>query len=169
MRLRWMLLTALITTTALTAAPQIAIAQTCVDLWIARNAIYKARGYCFKTQLATNYFGKGGCKYEDEDQLPLTPAETNRIHEITAQESKMSCRVNDNIALTDSSVSCDQLWVERNFLYKKRGYCFRTPRAITYFGNTGCSVQNESDVPLSPTDRARISQIAKLERAYVCN
>jgi hypothetical protein len=34
--------------------------------------------------------------------------------------------------------SCYDLWVERNAYYKRAGYCFRTPRAIAFFGNGGC-------------------------------
>ena len=33
--------------------------------------------------------------------------------------------------------SCQQLWVERNSYYKARGYCFKSARAISYFGNGG--------------------------------
>jgi hypothetical protein len=63
---------------------------------------------------------------------------------------------------------CQQLWVERNSYYKARGYCFKTQRAIRYFGNGGCWIWDESRVPLSPAERARIAQIRALERAYGC-
>jgi hypothetical protein len=64
--------------------------------------------------------------------------------------------------------TCDQLWVARNSIYKMRGYCFKTQRAINYFGNAGCMYQNEDDVPLTPQDRAHISQIQAQERAMGC-
>jgi YARHG domain len=64
--------------------------------------------------------------------------------------------------------SCQQLWVERNSYYKARGYCFKTARAIAYFGNGGCYIQNEGQVPLSAGERARIDQIRRLEQAYRC-
>src|SRR5215210_4815253 len=38
---------------------------------------------------------------------------------------------------------CQSLWVERNSYYKNAGYCFRTQRAIQYFGNGGCYVYDE--------------------------
>lgn len=42
---------------------------------------------------------------------------------------------------------CQQLWVERNSYYKELGYCFKTQTAIEYFGNGGCHIRNESEVP----------------------
>ena len=42
--------------------------------------------------------------------------------------------------------SCQQLWVERNSYYKRHGYCFKTQRAIAYFGNGGCIYHNEAAV-----------------------
>src|SRR6266571_3665323 len=44
--------------------------------------------------------------------------------------------------------SCEQLWVERNTIFKARGYCFKTPRAISYFGNAGCLYDDEAALPL---------------------
>ena len=44
---------------------------------------------------------------------------------------------------------CYDLWVQRNSIYKEYGYCFKTPRAISYFGNAGCQYDNEGDIPLS--------------------
>ncbi len=36
---------------------------------------------------------------------------------------------------TADAQSCYDLWVQRNSVYKEAGYCFKTPRAIRYFGN----------------------------------
>jgi hypothetical protein len=63
---------------------------------------------------------------------------------------------------------CQELWVERNSIYKERGYCFKTERAISYFGNAGCRYDSESDVPLSESQRARIEQIRRRERENGC-
>jgi hypothetical protein len=65
--------------------------------------------------------------------------------------------------------SCQQLWVERNSYYKRAGYCFKTRRAIDYFGNGGCRYDSEGDLPLSPGERRRIAEITRLERASGCN
>ncbi|MFD2181091.1 YARHG domain-containing protein [Rhodoplanes azumiensis] len=63
---------------------------------------------------------------------------------------------------------CEQLWVERNSIFKARGYCFKTSRAISYFGNAGCVYDVEAMVPLSPGERARVNQIRAMERQYGC-
>jgi hypothetical protein len=68
-----------------------------------------------------------------------------------------------------SAQSCQDLWVERNSYYKDAGYCFKTARAISYFGNAGCRYDNEAAVPLSGSVRARIAEITRMERAYRCN
>jgi hypothetical protein len=64
--------------------------------------------------------------------------------------------------------SCDQLWYERNAIYKQEGYCFKTQRAIAAFGNAGCAYDLEAQVPLSPGERARIAAITQMEQAYSC-
>jgi len=64
--------------------------------------------------------------------------------------------------------SCQALWIERNSYYKRAGYCFRTQRAIAYFGNSGCSVTNQAAVPLSRGERNRIGQIRAMEQRLSC-
>jgi len=64
--------------------------------------------------------------------------------------------------------TCQSLWVERNSYYKAAGYCFKTARAIAYFGNAGCRYDNEASMPLSRAVRARIAEIIRLERRLGC-
>jgi hypothetical protein len=63
---------------------------------------------------------------------------------------------------------CHRLWVERNQIYKDYGYCFKTERAIRYFGNRGCRYEYQEDVPISRRDRARIADIQAEERDLGC-
>jgi hypothetical protein len=63
---------------------------------------------------------------------------------------------------------CQSLWVERNSYYKNAGYCFRTQRAIQYFGNGGCYVTDERQLQFPPGVWARILQIRQIERAMGC-
>jgi clan AA aspartic protease (TIGR02281 family) len=65
-------------------------------------------------------------------------------------------------------LNCDQLWYQRNSIYKANGYCFRTSRAIQAFGNAGCSYNNDQDVPLSAKDRQTLDMIQGLERSKGC-
>jgi YARHG domain len=63
---------------------------------------------------------------------------------------------------------CFDLWVERNSIYKEYGYCFKTPKAINYFGNAGCQDDYESDIPFSLADKGRVLAIKKRERTLGC-
>jgi hypothetical protein len=65
--------------------------------------------------------------------------------------------------------TCQALWVERNAYYKEAGYCFKTARAIRYFGNAGCRYDDEGSVPLSQGVRNRIAEITSIERSLGCN
>jgi hypothetical protein len=65
--------------------------------------------------------------------------------------------------------SCQELWVERNQYYKDAGYCFRTQRAIKYFGNAGCRYDDEGSVPLPRGVRNRIGEISRAERNLGCS
>lgn len=66
------------------------------------------------------------------------------------------------------SQSCSQLRNERNSIFKARGYCFRTARAIREHGNARCLYDSQADVPLSARDRQRINFIRQQERMKGC-
>jgi len=65
--------------------------------------------------------------------------------------------------------SCFDLWVQRNSIYKRAGYCFKTTPAIRHFGNAGCMYDNEAELPLTPGERARIAGIVRMERRFGCS
>lgn len=67
-----------------------------------------------------------------------------------------------------ASSSCEELWSERNAIFKAAGYCFRTPQAIRAFGNAGCQYDDEADVPLSTRQRDQVAQIRATERQLGC-
>lgn len=70
----------------------------------------------------------------------------------------------ENVVITEKQVaskSCEDLWILRNSIYKDAGYCFKSPKAIKWFGNSGCSYDDEAAVPLNDYQRAN----AKLLRA----
>jgi hypothetical protein len=64
--------------------------------------------------------------------------------------------------------SCEELWYQRNEVYKAQGYCFRTQRGISAFGNAGCQYDNVEDVPLSANQRRIVADIQREERARGC-
>lgn len=53
---------------------------------------------------------------------------------------------------------CDDLWVQRNSIYKAYGYCFKTPKAIS---EMPLPIRNEGDIPSTSThfrDQTRLSK-----------
>jgi hypothetical protein len=159
----WSAVATMLTVAAsLAAAP--AYAQTCDQLWVERNQYYRIHGYCFKTERAISFFGNAGCYIQEEGAVPLTPAERARIDQIVQQERAMGC----SSAGPSTGLTCDQLWIARNSMYKARGYCFKTQRAIAYFTNIGCIYQNEGDIPFTQAERNQIEQYVQQERAIGC-
>jgi S1-C subfamily serine protease len=66
-------------------------------------------------------------------------------------------------------MSCDELWLARNEIFKAAGYCFQSERAIRQFGNAGCRYANNQDVPLSDRQRAHLTAITAAEVGRSCS
>lgn len=67
--------------------PAQAQAQSCGQLWYARNSIYSAAGYCFKTPQAIGAFGEGCFPPYGR----LTPSQQAQVNAIKAQERRQGC------------------------------------------------------------------------------
>jgi hypothetical protein len=65
-------------------------------------------------------------------------------------------------------VSCQDIWVMRNQIYKDNGYCFKTKKARNYFGNGGCWVDDESDVPMSSKETKLVLNYRHWEKVKGC-
>lgn len=65
--------------------------QTCDELWYARNEIYKAQGYCFRTQRGIAAFGNAGCQYDNAEDLPLSNTQRRMIADIQREERARRC------------------------------------------------------------------------------
>ena len=65
-------------------------------------------------------------------------------------------------------MACEQLYSERNLIYKNAGFCFKTTRAIREFGNAGCQYDRQADVPLTRSDRAAVADIIAEENYQGC-
>lgn len=90
MRLRNVLmLSGLVVASVAVSAP--ASASVCFDLWVQRNSIYKAYGYCFKTSKAINYFGNAGCLYDNAAAIPMSGPDKRRVLAIKAKEKQLGC------------------------------------------------------------------------------
>ena len=68
-------------------APAPALAQSCDQLWHARNSIFAAAGHCFKTPRAIAVFGTR-CH---PPYGQLTRAQEARVNAIKAQERQLGC------------------------------------------------------------------------------
>jgi hypothetical protein len=93
--------------------------------------------------------------------LILTPAKPEGVD---VRDATNPPNVSPNIF----ALNCDQLWYQRNSIFKAAGYCFSTPRGIRSFGNAGCTYDDERSVPLSDHDRQAINALRQLERAKHC-
>ncbi len=82
----------------------------------------------------------------------------------------IGCTDTDRMSKSDlRQLSCENLWVTRNTIYQENGYCFKTARAIDYFGNDHCSTSNMSHVQLSGIERFNVGQIVAVERQMGCH
>lgn len=77
--------------TALASAPALAQSERCAGLWASRNEIYKAQGYCFRTQRAIATFGNAGCQYDEIEDVPLSAHDRRVIADIVRQERALRC------------------------------------------------------------------------------
>jgi hypothetical protein len=64
--------------------------------------------------------------------------------------------------------SCQVLWEVRNTIFKERGYCFGTAKAVKAFGNAGCLYDDVASVPRNDFERANISAIKEVENNKGC-
>ena len=57
----------------------------------ARNEIYRAQGYCFRTRRGIEAFGNAGCQYDNADEVPLSAAQRRTIADIQREERARRC------------------------------------------------------------------------------
>lgn len=64
------------------------------------------------------------------------------------------------------NLSCDQLWVARNEMFDRRGYCFSSGRGQTYFDNSDCTTSDTGI--LNKTEKANVATIKEVEAVQGC-
>lgn len=103
---------------------------------------------------------------EPDAAIPPAAPETRRPPAIktTRQPAKKKVRKLQPVP-EKREISCQKLWVARNSIFKRRGYCFKTQRAKAYFGNRGCRTRNPR---LSSSERRRVKAILRKERRKGC-
>src|SRR5262245_53837249 len=81
----------------------------------------------------------------------------------------IGCSNKDHYKISDlMQFGCQPLWEVRNWIYKENGYCFRTPKAIEAFGNSGCRYDDVAQVPLNDIERYNMKTIKSVETKKGC-
>lgn len=140
-------------------AAQTYVNMNCYELWHARNSIYAARGYCFKSRRAINIFGSR-CH---PPFGKLNSVEQNRVAAIRKLERGRNCDASGE-ASDYGSMTCDRLWYTRNLIYAEKGHCFDTKRGRAVFG-VHCFPPYGV---LDSAEQEQVSAIRKIERAKNC-
>jgi hypothetical protein len=65
-----------------------------------------------------------------------------------------------------SALDCDRLWIARNEIFARKGYCFQSARGIGYFGNANCSSSSQ-DI-LTPLEQGNVALIKSWETQKTC-
>ena len=63
---------------------------------------------------------------------------------------------------------CNELWVMRNQIYKDNGLCFKSAKAINYFGNGGCSHAKLAELSLSKQEHSILKDVKRSEARQGC-
>jgi len=63
-----------------------------------------------------------------------------------------------------SSMTCGELWYERNLIYAENGYCFKTRRARNVFGRRCFPPYGK----LSNYEKRQVNRIRRWEREFGC-
>jgi hypothetical protein len=108
---------------------------------------------------------------ESAPTLP-PPSPQSRDETATAQQSRapapteISVRAPTatNAPKSGASMSCDELWHERNAIYARNGYCFKTAKAIAAFGKSCFPPYGALQGP----DRNRVAEISIWEKQKAC-
>ncbi|MFP4537010.1 MAG: YARHG domain-containing protein [Dichotomicrobium sp.] len=73
-------------------------------------------------------------------------------------------------ALTEADLSeldCEELWIARNEIFNRNGYCFQSARGQEYFDNSDCT--SDSQDILSQLEWDNVELIKAAEREQQCN
>lgn len=81
----------------------------------------------------------------------------------------IGCTDEDVFSRTDlRRFSCQTLWELRNTFYYEHGYCFKTKRAINFFGNDECYIDDAEDLDFNRVEQTNIDRIVAVEKQKGC-
>lgn len=87
---------------------------------------------------------------------------------ITAIAAFLTLIIVSSHGFAQNSGRCQAYWQERNAILKENRYCFKSPRAIHYFGNGGCVYSRTEDIPFPIIQLNRLLEIRAMEKANKC-
>ncbi len=64
-------------------------------------------------------------------------------------------------------LDCEELWIARNEIFDRNGYCFRSARGQDYFDNSDCT--SDSQDILSSLEWENVRLVQSIEREKQCN
>ena len=115
------------------------------------------------TWLSTTYFATAVTALAALLQVAPAQAASKNCYEDIGCPWKQEAKV-----ATLRKLSCENLAHVRNRLYHENGYCFTAKATRDLYGNAGCKFPIQAMVPLSPTERASIANVRKVEREKGC-
>jgi len=104
---------------------------------------------------------------EDQDVEPGEP-DGDTAMEDAGQADMISDSSERKLTRADvADLDCDQLWIARNEIFDRNGYCFRSERGKSYFDNADCT--SDSQDILSSLEWENVRLIQEVEREQQCN
>jgi hypothetical protein len=105
---------------------------------------------------------------EPMDGMPETDTGEAAEPEDTGPADMISDSSERNLSRADvEMLDCDELWIARNEIFDRNGYCFRSARGEDYFDNSDCT--SDSQDILSSLEWENVRLIQSVEREKQCN
>ena len=81
----------------------------------------------------------------------------------------LGCNDSEYFSRSDlRDLDCDVLWEIRNQIYFDAGYCFKTERALDFFGDDECEFEDAEDLDFNTYQVRNISRIQDAEKRNQC-
>jgi YARHG domain len=65
-------------------------------------------------------------------------------------------------------LTCETLWILRNSIFDQYGYCFKTKKAMDWFNNDDCKIDDAEALPISAIQKSNIEKIKAMESWKGC-
>jgi len=103
----------------------------------------------------------------DEVRDPATEDEIAKEEETGPGDMISDSSERALVAAELEALDCEELWIARNEIFDRNGYCFRSARGQDYFDNSDCT--SDSQDILSPLEWDNVKLVQQVERDKKCN